>query len=451
MIYVLLLMLLSLAVFCYVAADRDFISPCVIVPVTFFFCTVLAALYTVRWNLPMHAETCFVIVAMIAFFEIGAMLSLWSFRAHELSAPTNTVHGFVLPWKCLVILMAVLLPCMYWNYQEFWDISRQFTSSTELSDMIGATIHHMEMGDAEKFSRWYVYRMVFAQGAAFVCWFVFLYNMVYKSGTLLYNLRFILPMCAYLGFVVLTGGRQPTVYIAIFTLVVGSFLYTRKQGFSTAAYKHVILLCAIVFFAFFSVFYALGTLSGKIDETKTASSVLAHYAGTNISAFDVFLHSPPVPESQYIGTMTLVDAYAKLGKFFPSLPQAQGYIRDFVRFDGIDTNVYTALRRYIQDYGFIGCAMIMFILGAGYQVFYNLLKYHKGTNDFLLIAYGFLCYPCFLMCREERFMLEIISSRTVYVLIGMFLFYRCLLYIQKRNGTFIVAEQLMSRSGRGGK
>ena len=449
MIYILLFMLLNLTFICYIVADRDFVSPCVIVPSTFSFCTALAALYTIKWNLPMHADTCLVIVAMIAFFEMGTLLALWSFRGHRLLEPITTFKGFVLPFKYLTPLIMVMILFLFFNYQELWEISRPFTTSMQLNSMIEATVYHMEIGDARGFSRWYTYRFIFAQGAALVSGFAFLYNMIYKFKSLLYNLRFTLPICIYLGFIVMTGGRQSTVYIAIFMLVIGSLLYVRKQKYSKWAYKRVILLCMATFLAFFSVFYALGTLSGKVNETRTALGILAHYAGTNISAFDYFLHSLPIPESDYIGTMTLVDIYSKLGKLSTDIPQAQGYIRDFAKFDGIDTNVYTALRRYIQDYGFVGCAVIMFILGVFYQGLYNTLKYSRKLNCFLLIAYAFLCYPYFLMCREERFMLEILSSRTVYVLVCMFVLYRILLCIQKKYGTFIEDEHTDDRIRQG--
>lgn len=433
MIYLLLVMLACMVVFFYLLADEDLVSPCVIVPATFTFCTGLAAIYAVEWSLTMHWDSCLVIVATVACFEAGALLSIRSFCGRSLPQLYEADSGFVLPW-CLLLPLLLLMGIMaYWNYQELWQISRQFTNSNELGDIIGNTVHNLQMGmSSRKFSRWYNYRLIFAQGAAYVCWFAMLCNIFGHCKSLVYNLRFALPMCLYIVFIILTSGRQQIVYVAIFTIVVGSILYVRSHGFAKGAYRRIILLALGSFVGFVALFYGMGMLSGKIDESKTVLRVLAHYAGTNITAFDYFLYHLPIPESEYIGTMTLIDIYAKLEKFLPGLPGTNWYIKDFVQYDLISTNTYTALRRYIQDYGFVGCGLIMFLLGTLYQTLHNLIKYSRGRG-FLLLAYGLLCYPFFLLCREESFLTSVVSSNSVYLLLAVYIFYRGLLYLKRKE------------------
>lgn len=433
MIYLLLAMLLCMAVFFYLLADEDLVSPCVVVPAAFAFCTGLAAIYTVEWSLTMHADSCLVIVAMVVCFEVGAFLSIRSFYGRSLPKPHEENSGFVLPWCFLLPLLLLMGIMAYLNYQELWQISRQFTNSNELGDIIGDTVHNMQMGaSSRKFSRWYNYRMIFGQGAAYVCWFAMLCNLFDRRRSLLYNLRFALPMCLYIGFILFTSGRQQIVYVAIFTMVVGSVLYVRSHGFTKGAYRRIILLAVGAFLGFVALFYGMGMLSGKIDESKTVLRVLAHYAGTNITAFDYFLYHLPIPESEYIGTMTLLDVYAKLGKFLPGLPETHGYIKEFVQYDLISTNTYTALRRYIQDYGFVGCGIIMFLLGTLYQTLHNIIKYSQ-RRSFLLLAYGLFCYPFFLLCREERFLTSVVSFNTLYLLLTAYIFYRSLLYLKRKE------------------
>ena len=428
LIYALLAAVVCLAVIMYAAYGRDIVAPAVVVPAAFAFCIGLAAAYTLPWGLPMHLDTCAVILAMVLFFELGAGVAGLPFPGAP--AGEGQARAFLLPLWLVGALTLLILAFAYLNYQELLQISRQFTSSHALSDIIGETIHQMQLGNADRFSRWYSYRMFMAQSAAYACLMAFLYNLVYGCRSWLYNLRFLLPVAAYLLMILFTGSRQPTVYVAIFLLVAGSLLYRRRENFTAASELRVLLLLLLVAVGFVAAFYGLGTLSGKIDETKTVTSVLAHYAGTNISAFDYFLHHLPVPETEYIGTMTLIDVYAKLGLFVPDLPAVSGYIREFVDFGLINTNVYTALRRYIQDYGFVGCALIMFLLGLVYQYAYNFLKY-RGGHLYGLLLYSSFCFPVFLLCREERFLMDLMNTSTIYVALLLFVFYRLLLLFRE--------------------
>lgn len=433
MIYLLLAMLACMAVFFYILTNEDMVAPCVVVPAAFTFCTGLAVIYAVEWSLTMHWDSCLIIVAMVACFEVGALLSIRSFYGRSLPRLHEEDSGFVLPWCILLPLLLLTVIMAYWNYQELWQISRQFTNSNELGEMIHNTVHNLQMGtSSRKFSRWYNYRLIFAQGVAYVCWFAMLCNMFGHCKSFFYNLRFALPMGLYIVFIILTSGRQQIVYVAIFTMVVGSVLYVSNHGFAKGAYRRIILLALGSFVGFVALFYGMGMLSGKIDASKSVLRVLAHYAGTNITAFDYFLYHLPIPESEYIGTMTLTGVYAKLEKFLPGLPATHGYIKEFVQYDLISTNTYTALRRYIQDYGFVGCGLIMFLLGTLYQTIHNLIKYSQGRG-FLLLAYGMICYPFFLLCREERFLTSVISTNSIYLLLISYIFYRGLLYLKGKE------------------
>lgn len=56
----------------------------------------------------------------------------------------------------------------------------------------------------------------------------------------------------------------------------------------------------------------LGVASGKVTLGMGMFRALAHYAGTNIAAFDVFINEMNIPSSQYIGANTLVAAQSFL-------------------------------------------------------------------------------------------------------------------------------------------
>ncbi len=86
----------------------------------------------------------------------------------------------------------------------------------------------------------------------------------------------------------------------------------------------------------------------------------------------------------------------------------------FVKFNGIDTNVYTAEWRYVRAFGVIGMAAIMWLLGAFYSIYYNWLKYSSNKITALLL-YATISYPLFLSSIDERFFLDLFGTTIIYM------------------------------------
>jgi oligosaccharide repeat unit polymerase len=128
--------------------------------------------------------------------------------------------------------------------------------------------------------------------------------------------------------------------------------------------------------------------------------------------------------------MTLNAVNAIVNHFGFDIPKGVTYIPLFVDFGSITTNVYTALMRYISDYGFLGCGIILFLLGFGYTFFYELISL-SNYKDWMVLLYAFVSYPIFLIAREERFFNEILASRTVYTFIIMMVFYKLIKTINR--------------------
>ncbi len=424
MMIMLLLILFFMTIIAYVFGEFDIISPAFVVPATFTFCVGLAAIYTDTWNLPMHFDTAVIILVMVLFFEIGVIYSSCVCdRNKDHNNQLDRLYTYTLSNRLFLLFISSMAVIAWLNYQELFFISRQFTLSTDLGVIIGATIHQLQLGNVE-FSRWNSYRSMLAQGMTYVSLFAFLNNAICRRKIIITDFKFLVIVFLYAPILIFTGGRQQVIYLTIYTLVLGVFLYRLKNGFLRSNGYRLIGVGILALSIFIGLFYILGILSGKIRESYTITRVLAHYAGTNISALDYFINQGHIPDTGFIGTMTLTGIYSWLRVIGFELPEVRTYISTFVQFDGITTNVYTALRRYIQDYGYVGCGMIMLLLGMLYQAVYNYLK-HK-FNYFALILYSFYCYPIFLLCREERFMTNILSTTTIYMLICVYITYKVL-------------------------
>lgn len=153
--------------------------------------------------------------------------------------------------------------------------------------------------------------------------------------------------------------------------------------------------------------------------------MLVHYAGTNISAFDVYINEMTIPDTPYIGAKTLTPIYGFLHAHGFNVPQFFQYITLFTAFGPVTTNVYTAFYRYINDFGYFGCALIMFLMGFFYTFLYRQL-YHYGLKNWMILIYASIAYPIFLIGREERFFNEILATSKISFIVGLLILYKFL-------------------------
>lgn len=425
MIYLLAVVLVVFSMGIYISEKKDILSPSVIVGASFALCVCLDALCAEEWDLPMHINTCIAILCGILSFNIGACVVGQSFSKVK-TVKFNDDNRFDVQIIWISLMSLVLLCFLYLNYNEFNAISHKFTTSENFSVMLRTVIDKLQAGEV-KYSTWYTWRMIIAQAVTYVSLFSFIYNAIYLR---IHMFRFLVPVAIYIPILIVTAGRQDFLYLAIFILVSTIFLYQSKYNFDVRKSYKVLGFLFLCFCAFLIFFFVSGILSGKIQAGMSPVKVLAHYAGTNISALDVFINQVTIPDDQYIGQITLTKIYNNLRSFGIDVPEKNVYISTFVFFSGISTNVYTAFRRYIQDYGYFGCFLIMFILGSLYSSFYGILKY-RTKSCFLLIVYSTYCYPIFLFCREERFMTSILSARCLFTVLIMFLVYK--FYIRKSH------------------
>ncbi len=421
MIFGLFLVLIILLMISFYAEHGDILEPSVIINASFLLCVFLAALYTDVWDLPMHLNTCLIIIGNILIFTIGTYLGHRAVNGcnNIRYDDVGRIYSFEVTWNIILYIVLFLLIILYFNYKELISVAQLQGDNVNFSQILSTAINKLQHGEAA-FSRWYNYRYTLAKCIAYVSLFSFLYNMILSKR---YSIKFLGPVIIYIPIIVCTAGRQDLVYLFIFFLVTSIFLYQYQYSFNNRAMIKVLYILGICFVMFVILFYAGGLVSGKIALGTNPTRVLAHYAGTNISAFDVFVNNITIVESRYYGELTLVGPYNNLRSMGFDLPVNYGYIDQFTQFDGITTNVYTALRRYIEDYGYVGCAAIMFILGFLYSFWYNYLK-RVLFNPFNLILYSTFCYPIFLLCREERFLTSIPSTTTVYMIISMAVIYK---------------------------
>lgn len=420
-IYLLTAVLFLLAVISFIKDKCDVLSPSFIYSICLSSFCLLAALYTDIWDLPMHFNTALIIVIMSITFLMGGNLADFCCQINDniIKPQTTIAKGFFIAWPAWILCVILLAYFIYLNYLDFINLAAQVTRETDFAKMLTPFINGLNHQEI-LLPRWNSYRMRFATGMAYLSFFAIWINVMAKQYKEI--MKWSIFIFLYCPFIILMGGRQLFMYLIIYALISG-FLVYRKMHDNKYSIKKELSCIGLAIVLFLCCFLGVGLFNGKIESDASFLKVLVHYAGTNISAFDVYVNEMALPDTQYVGTTTLTSIYNFMYKYGFNVPHFSQYITLFTSFGPVTTNVYTAFYRYIHDFGYFGCGMVMFLLGFFYTYLYRKVYYY-GLRNWMILIYSSIVYPIFLIGREERFFNEILSVWNLSFIVEVLILYK---------------------------
>lgn len=411
------LLLSSTAIFAFVVTKFDILHPFTIVASVMALTAVLSCVAPVEWNLSISWLTVFIVELSVLCFGVGSLFSDRCIRPGTTGGGA-TLRKQELPDYMMIIMCFVLAFFAWLNFREVYDASIRLGNHNGYLGMLGTLRHAVEAGDYS-FPRMYVYRNYLAQALTFFAMAVF-FQKAFQERT--YSLSRLcmygIPLLFYLPFTIISGERITLFCMIVFLIVAGGVIYQRAKGFTYAARARCFGFAVGGGGLFLMLFVLFGFFTGKVSlQGRPPWEVIAHYGGLSLPALSFFLESTFL-ESAYVGKMTLLGIYQKLallGMDFSDLP-SRYFIMDFVQLNHIDTNVYTGLRRYIQDYGFVGMCLVMMFLGMVYTAFYNYIRFRSRTLVPIII-YASIAWPLFWLINEEGFFTSVLQTNTIYIIV----------------------------------
>lgn len=421
--YELFISWICIAIFIFYIFKFDILEPSLIIVLTTGISIFFAMISMEHWNLSVGIKTWFCLIGALLSFTFS---SYWSFKTifKNKKCKINDIRNIykVDNFK-LVFSIIVMLILVYFSIKEVYELSIALGNTNGYSNMIKVVRPEIE-SNTVSFSRWMSYRQLIAQVISYCYIFIFVFNTIYNKFSVFY-LKFLIPLIIYIPFLILTTGRMALLTLVIYIAVLSILLYQKKKGYSMKSKMKSIGILIVAGICFISLFLVFGSFTGKVvTDERTPLIILSHYAGLSIPALDVGLNKTFV-ENSYIGSTTLNGVYRILNFIGFNEVSVQLFL-PFVKFDGIDTNVYTAEYRYMKDFGYIGMFAIMWILGAIYTVLYNIIKF-VTNNEFLYIVYSSIIYPLFLTSIDERIFLDLIGTSIIYLLFSMFIGYKLII------------------------
>ncbi|MEK4326636.1 O-antigen polymerase [Paenibacillus sp. FSL R7-0312] len=432
MLFILFVSLLILTCILLYLNDGDPLAPSSLSSEMFTLSTLVALLNQKKWGVEYSAYTIIVILTGLIAFSIGA------FFVKNIIGKKKIVHQFkqeniyALNKKLIYIKPNVVILILFFMIIiTFFHVKKTY----EISLIMGNTGGFMTMLQYARIA--YIYTDIsvgnilailgfMVGGLGYIFVFILIYNFIYFGKKSLKMIYF-LPVIVYIILATMGTGRTVFIRFMVAILTIAVLLWFEKKNIKKLKMSYVIRILMIAIFAviaFFIAFQLLGTLTGKTGEASTLD-MLSIYSGSSIPALNIFLDNNSV-NGNIFGSESFHSLYSTLNKLGLNFPDDTIHL-SFVDFiNGYRTNIYTALRTYIFDFGYTGMILIQFIMGVLFSLYYTNIK-NGGLNYIFIIIYGYLNYGLAIQAIEDELLRSFMSVTQIFELLFIVVFYRILI------------------------
>lgn len=447
MIFLLLFSILLLLVIAYFINNKDIMSPSVLLCIIYFIST-LGAIYNIEaWNINLHFKTYIIIILGLVSFILGEWfvnLLKWNNKPRKLSGKeinkiTPTII-YVQPYKILFTICFQVIS-LFFYYKEIYRISLYFGGASDLSGVLkNYRLASSYTTQAEGMNTIISQFVNVASVLGYLYLFIFIHNVIYVKSKVTRNIVYLLPVILYGVITFMSASRSELFYLVIAALIMSYILMQKRVNWSinlTFKYIRIGLIFIVIFIGLFS--YSRN-LVGRSIEYKPIEYVTS-YAGGSIQLLDSYTQNPPTSDGHF-GSETFIG----IQKFFNKIGLSDYqrlYHLEFRNSGSLGGNVYTALRRYYQDFGYIGVFLCQVISAIVYSYFYNMIKRQKSNDsvsNYWVIIYSMLMHGIFMHSITETFFAEMLSIGWLikFILIGVVYWLVVDLRVKLSRNTMIV-------------
>ena len=261
--------------------------------------------------------------------------------------------------------------------------------------------------------------------------FVFLNNRMLHGRKRGSDHVIVIPVALSLLTSVLSTGRTYLMYQIIAFSVIACVVSYRRNGWSERDNLKLVGGGILAGSIFASAFLLLGEIRGSVGanggEERDLLQTASLYLGGSIAALNQYVTSAreatlsPMGMDHLFGENTLFGMYSFLRTFGYNIPTLEVPLEMTHFKHGVYTNVYTPLRRYLQDFGFFGVYACMFATGLIYGRLLRAVQ--RSSHALPAVIFAALYYPLVEIAIEERLFMDVLTSGTLYLTI-----YICVVY-----------------------
>lgn len=427
MTYLLLIVLLFLLFVALFFFRGEIASPSVLEISVFTISVIVVILNSFKWGLDYNFEALLIIFSGLLFLISGEILA--KLNVGKKKNIQNTENEIYIQRIVMILIILIMLIILLIDYRATVAGANLMSGSSET--LLSSARASFSQGESQK---GFVSRLIpLNKSLAYTFIYIIMYNwIIFNKKRFVY----FIPVLIYFGNGVLSTGRTVLLRLVIYSLVMFLLLYINNKKLNVRDIAKISRYLLISIVSFIVLFIFLGRLGNK-GLYNTPLEYMSYYSGSSIVLFGEYIEKNdylwPDSSTNFFGSHTLIGIYNILRLIGFKIPDFEvtlemSYIPHFY------SNVYTAFRRYIQDFGLIGLYLIQFFLGFIYGKLYHGIRKNQD-NGLKLILYCATVYPLVESSIEERFFTSILTSTTILEIILLAMSYYFL--IGKKNRRFL--------------
>lgn len=419
MVYILAILLIGIMLLSYESTGKDWLTPSTLITLMFLLSTIAAIYNLGRWKFELGAYSVFLIIfSLIITLIINAAFHSYygkkrvSFEKHNISE---------IKFHVLIVGTFYTIVCLVLQFR--------IISSIGIAD-ISAAMYSYRMSTAYGIGNINItenYSQLFNIATAIT--YVVVFNLIYffKKLKRTYIVVSILQITAWIFLYFLNGSRSEVFSMFVYSFVIFYMNRIRTLGrYKKYNYRQILKILFIVIGALYS-FYFFKELAGRQSD-KTVIEYLTSYLGGSIPCFDLFIKKP-LGESVIFGQETFLSVIQGLQRRGMLKNFQYSFFQEFRSSNGIGLgNVYTALRDYYFDFGFIGMIIMHTVFSLLFSWIYEKGKVRGSNIGLIILAMTYNCIV--LYAYNNQFFSMDISIGFLLKLIYTIIMYK--LFIRKK-------------------
>ncbi len=433
MTYIYLIIILSILMIYIYLNEKDVFSPIFLSLLAFFGAFTLAFIGTFTWNTQKEMSMQLVLIFLIGIlsFTIGAQIAQKISNKKKVNKTITNKELRIENWKVLLSSIFIITTIVF-MVLEIKRICNYFGyNSNNISNLLSyyrskGILYSNEISSKTADINFIIKQMHKTSvviGVLFT--YAFCNNFFMKKKNYILLIPIVLSMTESL----LTSGRS--LFMRLILIFLFCFLYFKIKK-DKQINKKTIIYGIISVIAILLVFYIMLPLLGRSTDISFIKYI-TFYFSCGIPSFDLFLTKIPV-HTGYLGEETFTGLYLLLNKFhIVNFTRIASYGWETI--GGMHSNIYTSLKAYYYDFGYIGVSILQMLFGFLSTIYYNFSKSNK--NIIFLVIYFYYIYIFIEQIRAEQFY-YLISSTTISILLIIIVMYYLLYKFNKKNNKELI-------------
>ncbi|MDE5755559.1 MAG: oligosaccharide repeat unit polymerase [Clostridia bacterium] len=388
-----LVILLALLTTAYFWGKRDLLSP------WFLLCLAILASYLIvllnynNWDVKINGTFVLYITTALISFGIGAFV-VKIFSPSKLVTATHLERVSLkkeLPSKrypeIFFIVVSVIAAVLY-----CWKVLSDVGGSGSISERI----RHIYDSVVGGYSPGFVFNQCLELTFAIAYINVYrLFQEIYSRCRVISILNLLIPILVFIVVIMVSSDRNIFLRFAIYFICL-FVLFFRENSKKRNVNKSIVFKVSILLLILVIIFFLLGKSKQYSSGIFKSVSI---YGGSGLYDFNLWIadfdQSLLHGQSTFSVFITMFNSI--FGRFGFVLPNANiDRIDEFIEFSAsngyvFSSNIYTALRPYVEDFGYFGVILFPFIIGMFYQWLF--VKMKKSKYGYNWILYCMLIYP----------------------------------------------------------